>query len=490
MAREQWYLRTQDETFGPETQERLLEWARMGRIQPGQEVSDDGVTWRRAETIPFLDMRWSIDIGDGQPRGPFNRAAAEALVRSGRLPPGSKVLETVPPFGSEVSNQESSDEPKDENVEEPDETVETSELVPQEDSAADDAEKVVEVPVEKVVEKIVEVPVEKIVEKRVEVPVEKIVEKIVEKVVIDEAKVNELTEALRQMKAEAEAAESRAEEARQAKAAAESLAEEARQATEAAESRAEQARQATAAAESMAAQAKEATAAAESRAEQARAEAQELSDEIKRIPPNAKETANAEAAVFAVMAAEIEDLEKAVENEKRDIDELRKFREARLRRLSERLADIRIRSGMSVEEMRRRALRAVPEDPRTIHLRREYDALRLLQERTARESEQRIRDLSQRLTAQNAESDRLRQQLSDVTVLNRQIQDLRARLQLREKELMETRQAYAELQTQYAAEQQTLLKRVSQLENDLPGHTAQSAEAHATRFPPWMGFKK
>jgi len=44
-------------------------------------------------------------------------------------------------------------------------------------------EKVVEVPVEKVVEKIVEVPVERVVEKQVEVPVEKIVEVPVEKVV-------------------------------------------------------------------------------------------------------------------------------------------------------------------------------------------------------------------------------------------------------------------------------------------------------------------
>ena len=31
-----WYLRTQDETFGPETRARLVEWAQMGRIQPGQ----------------------------------------------------------------------------------------------------------------------------------------------------------------------------------------------------------------------------------------------------------------------------------------------------------------------------------------------------------------------------------------------------------------------------------------------------------------------
>ena len=70
---DKWYLRTQDDTFGPETRERLLEWARMGRIQPGQEISSDGENWCPAEEIPFLDMRWSIDIGDGTPRGPFNK---------------------------------------------------------------------------------------------------------------------------------------------------------------------------------------------------------------------------------------------------------------------------------------------------------------------------------------------------------------------------------------------------------------------------------
>ena len=41
MSDAKWYLRTQDETFGPETREKLVEWAKMGRIQPGQEVSDD-----------------------------------------------------------------------------------------------------------------------------------------------------------------------------------------------------------------------------------------------------------------------------------------------------------------------------------------------------------------------------------------------------------------------------------------------------------------
>ena len=91
-----WWLRTQDEVFGPVTRAELLDWARMGRVQPGQDVSQDGETWQPATDVAFLDMRWSIDIGDGTPRGPFNRHAAEALLKSGRLPPESRLVESVP----------------------------------------------------------------------------------------------------------------------------------------------------------------------------------------------------------------------------------------------------------------------------------------------------------------------------------------------------------------------------------------------------------
>jgi outer membrane protein OmpA-like peptidoglycan-associated protein len=190
---EKWYLRTQDDTFGPETRERLLEWAKMGRIQPGQEISNDGETWKPAVEIPFLDMRWSIDIGDGTPRGPFNRHAAEALLKSGRLPPGSKIVEVPPAF--EVADPA----PAPEAVPDP-EPAPAAEPVSAE-PAVKVVEKIVkvpvevvkEVPVEKIVEKEVvkEAPVEKIVEREVrvevpvevikEVPVEKIVEKVVEK---------------------------------------------------------------------------------------------------------------------------------------------------------------------------------------------------------------------------------------------------------------------------------------------------------------------
>ena len=137
MSDAKWYLRTQDETFGPETQAKLVEWARLGRIQPGQEVSEDNISWTRVEDVAFLDMRFSIDLGDGNPRGPFNRAAAEALLASGRLPRTASLVETRAPFDVETV-----------------EAVENVETV----------EKVVEVPVEKIVEKVVEVPVEKVIE--------------------------------------------------------------------------------------------------------------------------------------------------------------------------------------------------------------------------------------------------------------------------------------------------------------------------------------
>ena len=96
-----WYLRTQDETFGPEPEAKLIEWAKLGRVQPGQEISDDNVIWTKVEDVAFLDMRYSIDIGDGNPRGPFHRAAAEALLASGRLPPTATMVETRAPFEDE-----------------------------------------------------------------------------------------------------------------------------------------------------------------------------------------------------------------------------------------------------------------------------------------------------------------------------------------------------------------------------------------------------
>ena len=47
MSETKWYLRTQNDTFGPESEAKLIEWAKLGRIQPGQEISADNVIWHR-----------------------------------------------------------------------------------------------------------------------------------------------------------------------------------------------------------------------------------------------------------------------------------------------------------------------------------------------------------------------------------------------------------------------------------------------------------
>ena len=135
-----WYVRTEDaKVYGPADADSLVLWAQDGRIDPSSFVSQDRMSWRPAQTMPELQMKWLVEVQPGKVFGPFNRAVVIRLCKDGEVPADAKVyrlhefpIDQDPP------------------------------------------------PVEKIVEKIVEVPVEKIVEKIVEVPVEKIVEKIVE----------------------------------------------------------------------------------------------------------------------------------------------------------------------------------------------------------------------------------------------------------------------------------------------------------------------
>ena len=503
-----WYLRTQDETFGPETKERLLEWAQMGRIQPGQEISSDGENWLPATEIDFLDMRWSIDIGDGLPRGPFNKVAAQALLNSGRLPRGSKLVEvrketsdsrqpTSDSRGAEASPdvRRSAADSRENGHGQPrviEKIVEKRVEVPVEKIV----EKRVEVPVEKIVEKrvevpvekIVEVPVERIVEKRVEVPVEKIVEKRVE--VQDPellARLDEMTARAEQLRTGLAAAETRVNAA-EAQIAATRTAAEAQ--VVAARSEAEaQVVAARSEAEAQVEAARNEAAVAKEQARTAEAESLALSNEIKRLPPNAQAAADMEAAVYALLQEEAEALAQTLEAEKREADEAQKRWRTRAERLLARRQELLRRIGTDADDMKQRALRAHPEDPRTTNLRRELDALRLLNEKTARETEMRLRDLTQKLSEKTAEADRLRQVVGDATALSRQIQELRQKLQQREKELMEERQRAEEARRQHVATQQTLLARLSALESSLPGNTNQSREARAVKLAPWMGLK-
>ena len=474
---EQWYLRTQDDTFGPESRERLLEWAKMGRIQPGQEISSDGDTWKPAEEIPFLDMRWSIDIGDGTPRGPFNKCAAEALLRSGRLPSGSKLVEVTPAFEEE-------DEPDElqEPVAEP--MAEAVTEIPEEPPAevhqepeVKIVEKIVEVPVEKVVEKIVEVPVERIVEK--EVLVEVPVEKIVEKEVIKEVPVERVVERERIVEVESTELLAKAAALEAAVAAAK---EEGAKALAAAQEEREQSVSAERAEMHKARQ----------ELENAKRETLTLESEIKRLPSNAKEAADMEAAVYWLMRGEADDLERMMEAEKLEAEAAQKRWRERAEKLAARRIEILKKIGDDAKDMKQRALRMNPVDPRTLQIKQELEALRIVAERNAHESGMRIKDLTRSLNERTTEVKRLSAQVADVKRLQEQIRELREKLQDRDRELQQERQKVEEMRRCSAASQQALLARLSELESGMPGHSNQSKEAHAqaSRFPSWMSFKK
>jgi len=449
-----WYLRTQDETFGPETEEKLVEWAKLGRIQPGQEISDDNIVWRRVEDVPFLDMRFSIDIGDGNPRGPFNRAAAEALLASGRLPPTASLVETREPFAEEP---------------------------------ADERE-----PEAQVVEKIVEVPVEKVVEKVVEVPVEKIVEKVVEKVVVDETRVKELEGLLEEERRHTADLQKRIDETSKNASAAAKAAMESEAALKerlsAAEERASKS-------EERAAKLEAGLRDAADRENKYEEQVKHLEDELRRLPQAASEVADIQVAVFSILKSEAEELSRAAEVEKREFEELKKRYSERADRLQERRREILKRSGENIEEMTRKALHERPMDPRTVQLRKELEELRRASERQRVESEARVRELEALLNRRKAEESRDAEGLKDVTQLRQELEAVREQLRTREKDLLSERQRNEELARAEATRQQVLLARLATLESPSIGtaqslSTNQSREAKQVKLPSWMRFGK
>ena len=464
MNERKWYLRTQDETFGPETGNRLLEWARLGRIQPGQEVSDDNIVWQRVEEVPFLDMRFSIDIGDGNPRGPFNRAAAEALLASGRLPPTASMVETRAPFDEEPASG------------------------PEEPPAAPAVASAQ--PVEKVIEK----------EVRVEVPVEKIVE--VEKVVVDDTRIRELEGLLEEerrhtadLQARMDAASKKASEAsvaaaeREAKLKADlQLKESERQQGEAALTGLLHD------AEAQVAKLEQAVKDGVDRENKFSEQVTHLEDELRRLPQAASEVADIQAAVYSIMSGESEEIARTIEREKQEFEEIKKAHAAREERLLERRRELLKRAGADVGDMTRKALAGRPEDPRMVQLRKEYDDYRRLHEKTALESERKIGDLSEQLRICRAEASRRRENEKDVSQLLQENQTLRESLQRTEKDLIEMRQQNETLQRQQATSQQALMSRLAKLESPSVGTTAtmetnQSREAKMVKLPGWMRLK-
>ena len=470
MSEATWYLRTQDETFGPETAARLVEWAKLGRIQPGQEVSADGDVWQRVEDVPFLDLRFSIDLGDGNPRGPFHRAAAEALLASGRLPPTATLVETRAPFAAEEAEEGLGQEQQaqealekggaDAPEAEPEAARESG--APLGPEAKDEGE-----PDAPEAEPTATEPVVRVVENVVEVPVEKIVEKVVEKVVVDETRVRELEDLLAEERRHTGELQAKLDAAQKG----------------AAELRAQAEKSARAAQE------------ASDREAKLQEQVKALEDELRRLPQAASEVADIQAAVYSIMTGEAEELGRILEAEKREFEAFKQRHLERADHLLERRREMLKRAGANIEDMTRKALRDRPEDPRTAQLRKELDDLRRARELESLESAAKVRELTAQLRERKAEEARLAENMKDVTQLRAEVEALREQLQTREKELVAERQHTEDIRRQQATRQQVLMNRLATLESPSIGtaqsmETNQSREAKLVRLPSWMRLGK
>ena len=491
MNERKWFLRTQDETFGPESRDTLVEWAKLGRIQPGQEVSDDGIIWTKVEEVPFLDMRFSIDIGDGNPRGPFNKAAADALIASGRLPMSATVIETREPFPPEDagSSSDSGPSPEPEPAADPGPTAEAADVSRSPSAVEPEPEPEVKV-VEKIVEKEVrvEVPVEKIVEKeiRVEVPVEKIVEKVV--TVVDDTRVRELEGLLEEERARVTSLQGKLDE--NSKAASGQRNEIARLEGEI-RNGAERERLLEERLVDAATKLEQSVKDSSDREAKLTEQIAALEDELRRLPQAASEVADIQAAMYGLMTKESEEIEQLLAQEKAEAEAFRKRCEARCERLNERRREILRRSGANIADMTRKSLLERPEDPRTAQLRRELDELRRQADQKAYEAASRIRELESVIRDYEAAASRSAEDSRDIADLRRENTDLRERLQARERELLAERELAEEIRQREAASQQAMIARLQTLESPSIGlqpaaSTNQSREARQVKIPGWM----
>ena len=474
MSESKWYLRTQNDTFGPETESKLVEWAKLGRIQPGQEISDDNVIWRRVEDVPFLDMRFSIDIGDGNPRGPFNRAAAEALLASGRLPKTSTLVEVREPFPEEEKVESVEKVEREEKVED---VAEEQSIAVEEQSIAVEEERTTAV--EEEVPPAVE-PEVKVVEKIVEVPVEKIVEKIV----VDETRVKELEGLLAEERRHTTELQGRLDESLN----------KASEASKAAKETENALRAEVASSKEQIGKYENSLRDAADRENKYAEQVKSLEDELRRLPQAASEVADIQAAVYSIITDEAKDLECLIDREKGEFEEIKKRYTERTDRLQERRRELLKRSGANLEDMTRRALLNRPEDPRTAQLRRELEELRRTHEHAMLDSADKVRALGEQLRRAEDERKRTAEGQRDVVQLQAEVQTLRELVQAREKELMSERQRNEELVRQQATRQQTLLARLASLESPSIGtsksmSTNQSREAKLVKLPGWMKLR-
>jgi hypothetical protein len=596
----QWFLRIGGETvFGPVSTQGLVVWAEQGRILPGHEVSTDRKKWLQAVSVDWLDMRWFVDDGEGELRGPLNRLAAEALIKSGKVSASAQLVSADDMEQEVVAEQEVKRAEKPAHGPVPEEVLRVrvreleamvtsqherlaklsnadaletvqherdvlsslvKEAETQRDTLLRNAEKdarsherkqeLLRQQIKKLEQQLEETHNRILMSDEVAAARPEQVEKAESDQRVEQAR-REGAEQVRQevaaqvaaLTCEADGLNKKLVLAAQALADARADGETARasfasenatlvkrvaelgQALQFHERRNEEREQIVAtreaelavaherveACERIAGQAEVAARDAEARACESEAAFAELLVDAntrdnayieklaaleKVCAQTPEETARFfadQAAVYDLVATEVDELAKTMESEREHVEQLKEWSVQRQQSLAERRQVLLKQLGSSPSDMTRRAVRERPPDPNAARLRMELDNLRIVHQRELRQAEERERDMQRKLRVFEAEASKLQGQATEGEKMGRRMQELSEALHKREQELADERKNRDGEREQLQGSQQALLMRIETLERAAKPNTPdeiQMAEARNVKLASWMRLKK
>jgi len=546
----EWFLRTGGETvFGPVRQDGLIVWAEQGRILPGHEVSTDRKKWVPAVSVEFLDMRWYVDDGDDDLRGPLNKLAAEKLITSGKVSEQARIISADEvDLGSVAEEEKPAPAPRGKQasaatrtqvqelglgIPEPQPArarpptaataARATNALQQERDALEaecetlkrDAEKA-----SRATEKRAEQLRQQV--KKQEAEIEDLNARLAlasqpaepAEPVVDEALVRERDELLVSAADQDEAYKSlllRVSELEQKAQAGAQFADEAKEALDTDERVIQQLRKelqawqqacqkSTAAEQAAAARAAEAEADLADLLAMANTRDAEYAEKIAKLEKNASQSPDElsqfyadQAAIYQLCKHELEVLGKSLEQERTYFEQLKHSSAQRMEAMQERKQTLIKQLGNGPAEMTRLGAREQLADPAAIRIRNEFDNLRFTHEREMRLSEERERELQRKLHLFESEVGRLRGLAVEGEKLGRRVQELTDQLRKREHELADERERYGAEREQFQGNQKALLTRIETLERNTrteAPESVQAADAKTVKIASWMRFKQ
>ena len=88
----QWYLRKSDgHVYGPVELADLKLWAADGRVEPGDDISEDRARWFPPGQLPDLELEYVLLLEQGNTYGPLHRATLQTLWVEEEVDPAMRV---------------------------------------------------------------------------------------------------------------------------------------------------------------------------------------------------------------------------------------------------------------------------------------------------------------------------------------------------------------------------------------------------------------